>query len=189
MVCNHRISSPSECRRMMCSKPLEVTWTSLATLCTSLCYGSNRNPYSLRKGLLSKYRRLVKCRWCLTSAPWTTSASSTSALSSLCRTTSLLVSKESDGWIAYKSREKEGTLSLKPNENGYWIFFLFFLLTFGLLLCFILPFAFLFFFSFLISFPFHFSSFSLLFLVIFSPFLEPPHIRSKGGNCLPISSN
>ena len=35
------------------------------------------------------------------------------------------------------------------------------------------------FFSFLISFPFHFSSFSLLFLVIFSPFLEPPHIRSN----------
>ena len=83
---------------------------------------------------------------------------------------SLLVSKESDGWIAYKYREKEDTLSLKPNENGYWIFFLFFLLTFGLLLCFILPFSFLFFFLFLISFPFHFSSFSLLFLLISHPF-------------------
>ena len=88
-------------------------------------------------------------------------------MSSPCRTTSLLVSKESDGWITYKSREKEDTLSLKPNENGYWIFFLFFLLTFGLLLCFILPFAFFFFFSFLISFPFHLSSFSLLFLALF----------------------
>ena len=90
------------------------------------------------------------------------------ALSSPCRTTSLLVSKESDGWIAYKSREKEDTLSLKPNENGYWIFFLFFLLTFGLLLCFIIPFALLFFFLFshLIS-----LSFLLIFSSLFGHFL------------------
>ena len=89
-------------------------------------------------------------------------------MSSPCRTTSLLVSKESDGWIAYKSREKEDTLSLKPNENGYWIFFLFFLLTFGLLLCFILPFAFsfLFLFSHLIS-----LSFLLIFSSLFGHFL------------------
>ena len=100
-------------------------------------------------------------------------------MSSPCRTTSILVSKESDGWIAYKSREKEDTLSLKPNENSYWIFFLFFLLTFGLLLCFILPFAFLFFFSFLISFPFHFSSFSLFTFHFSPPIWRTLHIRSK----------
>ena len=100
-------------------------------------------------------------------------------MSSPCRTTSLLVSKESDGWITYKSREKEDTLSLKPNKNGYWIFFLFFLLTFGLLLCFILPFAFLFFFSFLISFLFHFSSFSLFSFHFSPPIWRTLHIRSK----------
>ena len=33
------------------------------------------------------------------------------ALSSPCRTTSLLVSKESDGWISYKSREVRRSLS------------------------------------------------------------------------------
>ena len=89
-------------------------------------------------------------------------------MSSPCRTTSLLVSKESDGWIAYKSREKEDTLSLKPNENGYWIFFLFFLLTFGLLLCFIpyFCFSFLFLFSHLIS-----LSFLLIFSSLFGQFL------------------
>ena len=93
------------------------------------------------------------------------------ALSSPCRTTSLLVLKESDGWIAYKSREKENTLSLKPNENGYWIFFLFFLLTFGLLLCFILPFCFSFLFSLFSShFPFISPHFLFSFWSLSHPF-------------------
>ena len=56
----------------MCLEPLEVTRTSLATCCTSLCNSSSRNPYSLNKGLLVKYW------WCLTSTPWTTSTSSPS---------------------------------------------------------------------------------------------------------------
>ena len=72
MVCHHRISSPCECRRMMCPKPLKLTWTSLATCCTSLCNSSSCNPYSFNKGLLVKYR------WCLTSTPWTPSTSSPS---------------------------------------------------------------------------------------------------------------
>ena len=158
----------------------------LGTNLLGLSWPPTSNPYHY-KAFRLKINRVGKypTSWSLKKLPKT----GVHALSSPCRTTSLLISKESDGWIAYKPREKEDTLSLKPNENGYWIFFLFFLLTFGLLFCFILSFAFLFFFSFLISFPFHFSSFSLLFLVIFSPFFEPPHIRSKGGNCLPISSN
>ena len=72
MVCHHQISSPCECRRMMCPKPLEVTQTSLATCCTSLCNSSSHNPYNLNKGLLVKYW------WCLTSTPWTPSISSLS---------------------------------------------------------------------------------------------------------------
>ena len=72
MVCHHRISSPCEYRRMMCPEPLEVTRTSLATYCTSLCNSNSRNPYSLNKGLLVKYW------WCLTSTPWTTPMSSPS---------------------------------------------------------------------------------------------------------------
>ena len=78
-------SPPCECRRMMCPKPLEVTRTSLTTCYTSLCYSCRRNTYSLYKGLLIKYWWLVKCRWCLTSASWTpsTSSSSTSHLHSL----------------------------------------------------------------------------------------------------------
>ena len=85
MVCHHRISSPCECRRMMHSKPLKVTRTSLTTCYASLCDSSRCNTYSLSKGLLIKYWRLVKCRWYLTNAPWTssTSSSSTSHLHSL----------------------------------------------------------------------------------------------------------
>ena len=66
-------------------KPLEVTRISLTTCYTSLCDSSCRNTYSLYKGLLIKYRWLVKCQWCLTSIPWTssTSSSSTSHLHSL----------------------------------------------------------------------------------------------------------
>ena len=78
MVRHHRISSPYECRRMMCSKPLEVTRTSLTTCYASLCDSSRCNTYNLNKGLLIKYEWLVKCRWCLTSALWTTSTSSPS---------------------------------------------------------------------------------------------------------------
>ena len=82
-------------------------------------------------------------------------------MSSPCKTTSLLVSKESDGWIAYKYREKEDTLSLKPNENGYWIFFPF-----------LPPYVWsspLFYSSFCFSFLFLFSHLiSLSFLLIFS---------------------
>ena len=78
MVCHQRISSPCECRRMMCPKPLEVTQTSLTTCHTSLCNRSSHNPYSLSKGMPIKSRWLVKCRWCLTSTPWMPSTSSPS---------------------------------------------------------------------------------------------------------------
>ena len=56
-------------------KPLEVTRIFLSTCYTSLCDSSRCNTYSLNKILLIKHRRLVKCRWCLTSAPWTSSTS------------------------------------------------------------------------------------------------------------------
>ena len=92
------------------------------------------------------------------------------ALSSPSRTTSLLISKKSDGRIAYDSREKEDTLSLKcenkPSASPFS-----FLHTFGLLLCFILPFAFLFFFSFLFSSYFILSPFLPIFSI--SPFCHP----------------
>ena len=78
MVCHHRISSPCECQRMMCPKPLEVTRTSLTTCCISMCNSSCRNTYRLSKGLLIKYWWLVKCWWCLTSTSWTPSTSSPS---------------------------------------------------------------------------------------------------------------
>ena len=79
MVCHHRVSSPCECRRMMRSKPLEVTRTSLTICYTSLCYSCRCNTYSLSKSLL------IKHWWCLTSTSWTpsTSSSSTSHLHSL----------------------------------------------------------------------------------------------------------
>ena len=72
VVCHHHISSPCEYRKMMCPKPLEVTRTSLATCCTSLCNSSSSNPYSLSKGLLVKYW------WYLASTSWTTPMSSPS---------------------------------------------------------------------------------------------------------------
>ena len=71
MVCHHRVSSPCECRRVVRSKSLEVTRSSLTTCYARLCNGSRCNTYSLSKGLLIKYRWLVKCRWYLTSTPWT----------------------------------------------------------------------------------------------------------------------
>ena len=78
MVGHHLISSPCECRRMMRPKPLEVTRIFLSTCYTSMYDNIRCNTYSLSKGLLIKYRRLVKCRWCLTSTPWTSSTSSSS---------------------------------------------------------------------------------------------------------------
>ena len=78
MVGHHRISSPCECQRMMHPKPLEVTKIFLSTCYTSLCDSIRCNTYILYKGPLIKCRQLVKCRWCLTSAPWTSSTSSSS---------------------------------------------------------------------------------------------------------------
>ena len=49
MVCNHRIPSPCECRRMMCLKPLEVTQTSLTPSRTSLCNGNSCCPTASTK--------------------------------------------------------------------------------------------------------------------------------------------
>ena len=102
------------------------------------------------------------------------------ALSSSSRTTSLLVSKKSDGRIFHDSREKEDSLSLKTKRKWLLDIFSFFSLTFCFL-CFVLSFCFsflslshfsshpLFIFSFLF---FHFLlSFSLshFFLFFFSP--------------------
>ena len=87
-------------------------------------------------------------------------------LSSPCRTTSLLVSKESDGRISYKSREKEDSLSLKNGRtNLLHLLFLSSSPRFPFL-CFI-P-SFLLFFLFLFS-PF---SFSFHFLISFGHFLS-----------------
>ena len=79
MVCHHRASSLCECRRMMSPKPLGFTRIFLSTCYTSLCDSSCCNTYSLSKSLLIKYWLLVKCRWCLTSTPWTPSTSSSSS--------------------------------------------------------------------------------------------------------------
>ena len=67
MISYHWIPSPGECRRMMCYKPLEVTWPPLTPSCTSLCNGSSCSTHGLYKGLL------IKHRW---SASWPTLASS-----------------------------------------------------------------------------------------------------------------
>ena len=69
MISYHRISSLGECQRMMCYKPLKVTWPPLTPSCTSLCNGSNYSTHGLHKGLL------VKNRW---SASRETSTSSSS---------------------------------------------------------------------------------------------------------------
>ena len=118
------------------------------------------------------------------------------ALSSLSRTTLLLVAKESNGRIARYSREKSDVLSLKIKFESYWIFcfpspprFLFpFLISF--------PICFSFFFSFLFSpsffFYFIFSPFLLIFSFLFSllsSFLEHIPHPVKGANFLPFSSN
>ena len=102
-------------------------------------------------------------------------------MSSPCRTTSLLVSKESDGRIFHDPREKEDVLSLKIEEQSLLHLISFFLSTFSLPFCLILPFTFLFFFSFLLSpfppfslygfFPFFLPFFSF-FSFIISPFFH-----------------
>ena len=94
-------------------------------------------------------------------------------MSSLRRTTSLLVSKESDGRIAYNTREKEDSLSLKMGEQTFCISFSFLPLHVFLSCSFSPFFSFLFayLFLFLIS---HLTSLSLSphFLFSFSHFLS-----------------
>ena len=87
------------------------------------------------------------------------------ALSSPCRTTSLLVLKKSNGWIFHDPREKEDVLSLKMKNKTYCIHFPFFLSMFAFPFCFIpsFCFSFLFLFSYLTLLSI-FSSFSLHFL-------------------------
>ena len=90
-------------------------------------------------------------------------------MSSPRRTAFLLGSKESDGRIAYNSRDKEDSLSLKLKRNGYWIFFFLLPHVFFSFVLF-LPFAFLFFFPFLFSSSIIFSSFSPFSLHFSPPF-------------------
>ena len=87
-------------------------------------------------------------------------------MSSPCRTTSLLVSKESDGRIAYNPREKEETLSLENEIQD--LLHLFFLLPFVSL--FLLFYSFSYFISHLLLFLF---SFLFLFL-----FISPHYLLS-----------
>ena len=79
---DHRVPSSHVCRRMMCLKPLEVTYPSLARRCTSPCNGSSHRTLLCNDGDCSAYS-LYKClwvkhRWWLTIVPWTTSTSSSS---------------------------------------------------------------------------------------------------------------
>ena len=104
-------------------------------------------------------------------------------MSSPCRTTSLLVSKESDGQIAYKSREKSDVLSLGflhvlPLHHLFslHVFFSF------------IP-SFFLFFLFLFSpshFPFIFSSFSLLLWSFSLPFWSNHSFGQKEENSSPF---
>ena len=87
-------------------------------------------------------------------------------MSSPCRTTSLLVSKESDGRIAYNSREKEDSLSLKMGEQTFCISFSFLPLYVFLSFLLFVPF----FSHFSSHFSFTFSSFSLLLWSFSLPF-------------------
>ena len=83
-------------------------------------------------------------------------------MSSPCRTTSLLVSKESDCRISYKSREKEDSLSLKMGEQTFCISFSFLPLHVFISFVLFLPFCFYFLSHFSSHLSFTFSSFSLL---------------------------
>ena len=105
-------------------------------------------------------------------------------MSSPRRTTFLFGSKESDARIAYNSREKEDSLSLKKSNFKATAYFSFFSPTFSF--PFLISFSHHFFFSFLFLFLFHFlliSSFH--FLLLFGAH----HTSVKGGNFLPFSSN
>ena len=135
----------------------------LGTNLHGLSWPPTSNPYHY-KAFRLKVNRVGKypTSWSLKKLPKT----GVHALSSPCRTTSLLVSKESDGRIAYNSREKEGSLSLKMGEQTFCISFSF--LPLYVFLSF-------FFFSFLFShfsshISFTFSSFSLLLWLFSLPF-------------------
>ena len=103
------------------------------------------------------------------------------ALSSPSRTTLLLVAKESDGRIAYNSREKEDTLSLKCENKTFCMFGLlhFFLLTFSFPMFYPFSFSFLFPISLLI-----FSSF--LYLFLFSLCISPHFLSLFGATTHPV---
>ena len=89
-------------------------------------------------------------------------------MSSPRRVVFFLAPSKSDGRIAYNSREKEDSLSLKLKRNGYWIFFPFFSPTFSFPLFY--SFLLLFFsFSHFSSYPL---SFSPHFLLSFGYFLS-----------------
>ena len=105
-------------------------------------------------------------------------------MSSLCRTTSLLVSKESDGLIAYNSREKEDSLSLKMGEQIFCISFSF--LPLYVFLSFLLFFFFSHFSSHL---SFTFSSFSLLLWSFSLPFWSNHSFGQKEEISSHFSSN
>ena len=91
-------------------------------------------------------------------------------MSSPCRTTFLLVSKESDGRISYKFREKEDALSLKMGEQTFCISFSF--LHLHVFLSFVLFLPFLLFFSFSLFSFLIFLSFYPHFLFSFGHFLS-----------------
>ena len=72
MVSHHRVPSPSKLRRMMCSKPLEVTRPSLTASYINLCNGGKCSAHRLHKC------RLIKARWWSATPSWTTSTSAPS---------------------------------------------------------------------------------------------------------------
>ena len=110
------------------------------------------------------------------------------ALSSPCRTTSLFVSKESDGRIFHDPREKKDVLSLKMKKKAFCIPFLLSHVWSSPLSYPSFCFSFLYsHFSF--SFLFHFLFiFSFLFSFLSSNLENTSH-TVKGENCLPLSSN
>ena len=142
----------------------------LGTNLHGLSWPSTSNPYHY-KAFRLKINRVGKypTSWKLKKLPNT----GVHALSSPCRTTSLLVLKKSNGWIFHDPREKEDVLSLKMKNKTYCIHFPFFLSTFAFSFCFIpsFCFSFLFLFSYLTLLSI-FSSFSLLLIGHFLTFLE-----------------
>ena len=141
------------------------------------------NPYHY-KAFRLKINRVGKypTSWKLKKLPNT----GVHALSSPCRTTSLLVLKKSNGWIFHDPREKEDVLSLKMKNKTYCIPFSF--LPLHVCLSFLFYSLFLLFFSFSLF----LSHLTFHFLLIFSsPYWSFSHlfgeiiIRSMGGNFLP----